>query len=104
MTLTKSDVTELLDAIRAGGDLDVIRKGVELVLQALIDVEATEAIGAERYERTDSRRTWRDAPCAHVGSVLQPASPARRRRAVGGQRLPAPRRGATKQRETVAGR
>ena len=48
MTLTKSDVTDLLDAIRAGGDLDVIRKGVELVLQALIDAEATEAIGAER--------------------------------------------------------
>ncbi len=60
MTLTKSDVTELLDAIRAGGDLDVIRKGVELVLQALIDVEATEVIGAERYERSEARRTWRN--------------------------------------------
>ncbi len=60
MTLTQSDVTELLDAIRAGGDLDVIRKGVELVLQALIDVEATEAIGADRYERAESRRTWRN--------------------------------------------
>ena len=60
MTLTKSDVGELLDAIRAGGDLDVIRKGVELVLQALIDLEAAEAIGAERYERTDNRTTWRN--------------------------------------------
>lgn len=35
---------------RAGGDLDAIRRGVELVLQVLIDVEATEAI----------RRTWRN--------------------------------------------
>jgi hypothetical protein len=43
---TQSDVTELLDAIRAGGGLDVIRSGVELVLQALIDTEATEEIGA----------------------------------------------------------
>jgi transposase-like protein len=60
VTLTQSDVSELLDAIRAGGDLDVVRKGVELVLQALIDVEATEAIGAERYERSESRRTWRN--------------------------------------------
>ncbi len=34
--LTQSDVNELLDAIRAGGDIDVIRKAVELVLQALI--------------------------------------------------------------------
>ncbi len=60
MTLTKSDVTELLDAIRAGGDLDVIRKGVELVLQALIEAEATEVIGAERYERNEGRSTWRN--------------------------------------------
>jgi hypothetical protein len=42
-------VSELLHAIRAGGDIDVIRKGVELVLQALIESEATEAIGAGRY-------------------------------------------------------
>ncbi len=60
MTLTQSDVTELLDAIRAGGDIDVIRKGVELVLQALIDVEATERIGAGRYERTESRTNQRN--------------------------------------------
>lgn len=60
MTLTKSDVHELLDAIRAGGELDVIRKGVELVLQALIDAEATEVTGADRYERTEGRTTWRN--------------------------------------------
>lgn len=60
MTLTKSDVHELLGAIRAGGDLDVIRKGVELVLQALIDAEATEVIGADRYERTEARTNWRN--------------------------------------------
>ena len=60
MTLTKSDVIDLLDAIRAGGDIDVIRKGVELVLQALIDAEASEIIGAERYERTGERTNWRN--------------------------------------------
>jgi putative transposase len=60
VTLTKSDVTYLLDAIRAGGDIDVIRKGVELVLQALIDTEATEVIGAERYERAEGRSNWRN--------------------------------------------
>ncbi len=60
MTLTKSDVNALLDAIRAGGDIDVIRKGVELVLQALIDAEATEVVGAERYERAEGRSTWRN--------------------------------------------
>lgn len=60
MTLSESDVTESLDAIRAGGDIDVIRKGVELVLQALIDAEATERIGAARYERAVGRTTWRN--------------------------------------------
>jgi transposase-like protein len=53
-------VSDLLDAIRAGGDIDVIRKGVELVLQALIDAEVTEVVGAERYERAEGRRTWRN--------------------------------------------
>ena len=60
MTLGQSDVYELLDAIRAGGDIDMIRKGVELVLQALIDTEATERIGAARYERTATRTTQRN--------------------------------------------
>jgi putative transposase len=60
VTLTKSDVCELLDAIRAGGDIDVIRKGVELALQALIDAEVAEVIGAERYERAEARTTWRN--------------------------------------------
>ena len=60
MTLTQSDVNELLDAIRAGGDIDVIRRGVELVLQALIEAEATERIGAGRYERSDTRTTQRN--------------------------------------------
>ena len=60
MTLGQSDVTELLDAIRAGGDIDIIRKSVEVVLQALIDAEATEHIGAGRYERTSTRTTQRN--------------------------------------------
>jgi hypothetical protein len=57
VTLTQSDLNELLDAIRAGGDINVVRKGVEL---ALIEVEATEHIGAARYERSESRTTQRN--------------------------------------------
>ena len=60
MALTNSDLTDLLDAIRAGGDIDVIRKGMELVLQALIEAEATERIGADRYERSEERSAWRN--------------------------------------------
>jgi transposase-like protein len=39
---------------------DVIREGVDLVLQALIDAEATEVIGADRFERADTRSNWRN--------------------------------------------
>ncbi len=49
------DPYELLDALKAGGDVDKIRRSVEFVLQALIELEATEAIGAAPYERNDSR-------------------------------------------------
>jgi hypothetical protein len=40
---TDFDPYALLDALRAGGDVDKIRSSVEFVLQALIEVEATEA-------------------------------------------------------------
>ncbi len=49
-----------LEAIRAGGDIDTIRRGAELVYRALIEAEATERIGAGRFERTDARTTQRN--------------------------------------------
>ena len=53
MAITDTDLNELLTAIRAGGDIDVVRQGVALMLQALIDAEATARIGADRFERTE---------------------------------------------------
>jgi len=60
VALARSDFTHLLEATRAGGDIDVIREGVELVLQALIEAEAAEVIGAGRYERGEGRQTQRN--------------------------------------------
>ena len=60
MALSQSAVSELLDALRAGDGVDVIREWVRLVLQELIEVEATEVIGAAPYERTDTRTTERN--------------------------------------------
>ena len=60
MTLSQSALSELLDAVRAGGDLDVVREGVQLLLQELIELEASRSIGAGRYERTDGRTTHRN--------------------------------------------
>jgi len=41
VTLAQFGMNDLVDAIRGGGNIDVIRKGVEFVLQALIEAEAT---------------------------------------------------------------
>jgi putative transposase len=60
VALTQFDLSELLDALRAGGDVDLIRSSVELVLQALIDAEASEFIGAGRHERSESRTNQRN--------------------------------------------
>ncbi|HEX2275164.1 MAG TPA: IS256 family transposase [Acidimicrobiales bacterium] len=60
MALDQSALTDLLDALRSGGDLDFLREAMQLVLQALIDLEATQHIGAARYERTENRTTHRN--------------------------------------------
>jgi putative transposase len=60
MTLDQSALTELLDALRAGGDMDFMREAMQLVLQALIELEATQTIGAARYERNENRSTHRN--------------------------------------------
>ena len=60
MAFTHDDLTQLLEMIRAGGDVDVVRSSVEMVLQALIDAEATEVIGAAPHERTETRTTQRN--------------------------------------------
>ena len=60
MALSQSALSELLDAIRAGGGEDTVREALRLVLQELIELEASEVIGAARYERSDERTTHRN--------------------------------------------
>ncbi|HUP87024.1 MAG TPA: IS256 family transposase [Acidimicrobiales bacterium] len=60
MTLTDSDLSDLLAAIKAGEMTDTIRTSLEWVLQQLIEAEATAFIGAARHERTDTRVTQRN--------------------------------------------
>ena len=60
MALSESVLSDLLDAFRAGEGVELIRDAVQLVLQELIEVEATEQIGAARYERSDTRVTDRN--------------------------------------------
>jgi putative transposase len=60
VALQEFDPYALLDTLRAGGDVDLIRTSVELVLQALIEAEATGFIGAEPHERSDDRTNYRN--------------------------------------------
>jgi transposase-like protein len=60
MTLPQSALSELLDAMRAGGIIDLVRESVRLIAQELIEREVSEAIGAARYERTEGRLTHRN--------------------------------------------
>jgi putative transposase len=69
MAQQEFDPSELLEALRAGGDIDIIRASVEIVLQALIDAEATEVIGAGPHERSDTRTNQRNGRRARVLST-----------------------------------
>ncbi|MGH9038475.1 MAG: IS256 family transposase, partial [Acidimicrobiia bacterium] len=60
MALDQSALMELLEALRAGGSIDVMRDALAFILQAFVDAEATSVIGAERYERTGTRTTQRN--------------------------------------------
>jgi hypothetical protein len=64
MALDQSALTDLLDALRSGGDLDFMREAMQLVLQALIDLESTHHIGAARYERSD--------PAPPIATAVEP--------------------------------
>ena len=62
MTAAKSNVS-LLEILRQMGmdrDADFLRDGAQLLSQRLIELEATERIGADRYERTPERCTSRN--------------------------------------------
>src|SRR5215208_4094314 len=60
MALSQSAVSELLEAFRTGEGVDLVRESVRMVMQELIEAEATERIGAAKYERTEARTTERN--------------------------------------------
>ena len=55
MALPQSALSEILEAFRAGDGVDLIRESVRVALQELIELEATDHIGAAPYERSEDR-------------------------------------------------
>ena len=53
-------LSELLRKAQMGEDVDFLREGVRTLSQALMELEVTQHIGAERYERTAERKGQRN--------------------------------------------
>jgi len=60
MALSESAFSELRAAIDVGQGGDLIRQLAEWMMQQLVEAEATDKIGAGRYERTEERVTERN--------------------------------------------
>jgi len=69
MALSESAVSELLDALRVGEGTDLVRELAQWALQQLIDAEAAERIGADPWERTAERVTYRNGTRPRVLST-----------------------------------
>lgn len=60
MTLDQFALLELSSALRSADGDQMMRMMLAAMLQALVDAEATEKIGAGRYQRSDTRTTSRN--------------------------------------------
>ena len=104
MAPSQSALNELLEAIRAGDGTDTLREAMRLVLQELIEVEASETIGAGRYERTEERRTHRNGSRSRLLSTKAGDVELHIEEAARGQLLPGPPGAAPAHRPGALGR
>ncbi len=70
MTLSESAINEILAALDNGNGADLVRQLAELGMQDLIEAEATEVIGAQRWERTIARIAHRNGHRPRVLSTM----------------------------------
>ena len=67
MTLSESAINEIMFALENGNGADLVRQLSEFGMQELIEAEATEEIGAERWERTIDRIAHRNGHRPRTG-------------------------------------
>ena len=60
MALNQFALDEIATMLKNDDSFDLVRRAVEFVLQELIEAEAAAKIGAERYERTETRTSERN--------------------------------------------
>jgi hypothetical protein len=60
VAIDRVSLLELLRKAGMDGDVDFLRESVEMLAQAVIELEVGERIGAEKHERTADRSTYRN--------------------------------------------
>ncbi len=60
MAKDRMDLGAFVSKLLADDDVDVLREGVRVLAQALMDAEVSSSIGAEPYERTNARTAHRN--------------------------------------------
>jgi putative transposase len=60
MAKPRMDVSSFIGKLLEEHDVDVLREGVRILAQALMDAEVSSQIGAELYERTEARTAHRN--------------------------------------------
>jgi hypothetical protein len=74
MALSQSALNELLEAVRAGDGEDVLRDAMALVLQELIELEASQAIGAGGYSAPRPATSNCTSPSSERAASSRPCS------------------------------
>lgn len=69
MTLNQSALLELTEALRTADDGQLMRTLLQTILQALVDAEATDHIGAGIHEQNQTRITQRNGTRTKVVST-----------------------------------
>jgi len=60
MASTSMELHDFLSKAASGADVNFLREGVRALAQALMELEVSERIGAEKHERSDGRLTHRN--------------------------------------------
>src|SRR6266852_7421166 len=66
MAKGRMDVSAFVGKLLATDEPDVLRKGVRVLAQAMMEAEVTAQIGAEQYERTGERTAYRNGSRART--------------------------------------
>jgi transposase-like protein len=60
MAKARMDLSTFIGKLLEEHDGDVLREGVRVLAQAIMDTEVTALVGAERHERSDERTAYRN--------------------------------------------